>query len=382
MKFKKNKLFYFTITFLVFGSLISGFFVWKNLFQKEQGSTKSEVYFGIETNFNKLGKNDAEIKIVEFASFDNEFSAKAQKQVKEILMFYKDKVSLEVNFLENGNGSINTSIATLCAGDQGKFFSYLEKVFIDKLATNESIFSDKSLQIIAKSIDLNEKKFLKCLTEKKYEKKVLEMTEEASGLGIFSSPAFFVNGRNTKWTELTEIVERQNYFIENNKHFEFDFKLKNKVGTENAKNQILLFVDFGQIGASEIFEKSFDFVNKNFENVNFEILFAINPENSNSFDLAIANYCAMETEKFWDFLRKISEINLNSQFLRSKLINYAEEVGIEKEKFEYCVVFGVPQKQVLEDVFRSYNFNFLDKPVLVLNDEIVSFEELEGKLKI
>ncbi|GEM_PF-3542731 len=375
----KSKKIIFIIYF--FGFLIGIFSFWKIFFSEKKKEKIGEIYFGLESNSNFLGRKDAKIKIIEFVDFNENRSAKVQKQLEEILNLYGKNISLEIKFLENGSGNISVSNATLCAGEEGKFFSYLEKVYVNQLATGELILSEKSLKNIAKSIDLDEKKFDSCVKNLNFKKKISEMNSDALKKGISSAPIFFVNGRSTKWTEILEIVEKQNFFIEKNLHFKFDFPFQNKIGNENAENKIVLFVDFSENESREIFKKSFDIANKNLANTSFELKFATNSKNPNSFDLAMASYCSMDSGKFWEYIQKISEVNNSSKFSRRDLTNYAKELGINEEKFNYCLYFGVTQEIVLQNFSESFDYDFLSYPILTLNGVPVDIQNLESKMK-
>ena len=80
--------------------------------------------------------------------------------------------------------------AARCAGDQGKFWEYHDKLYAQspKLAVEE-------LKSAAKEIGLNVASFDQCLVGGKFKAAVQRDFSEAAGLGLTGTPAFFINGR-------------------------------------------------------------------------------------------------------------------------------------------------------------------------------------------
>jgi protein-disulfide isomerase len=77
-----------------------------------------------------------------------------------------------------------------CAGEQGKFWEYHDKLYVDspKLSTED-------LKSAAKDVGLNPQSFEQCLTSGKYRAAVQKDINDAAQLGLSGTPAFFINGR-------------------------------------------------------------------------------------------------------------------------------------------------------------------------------------------
>ena len=85
---------------------------------------------------------------------------------------------------------VQAAEAARCAGDQGKFWEYHDKLYAQspKLAVEE-------LKSAAKEIGLNMASFDQCLASGKFKAAVQRDFDEAAGLGLTGTPAFYINGR-------------------------------------------------------------------------------------------------------------------------------------------------------------------------------------------
>ncbi|MFA6918661.1 MAG: thioredoxin domain-containing protein [Patescibacteria group bacterium] len=138
------------------------------------------------------GNPSSTLVIVEFADFqcsvcEAEFSAIrgfVTKHQDEVLYIFRNYVVID----ENSN---LLAQASLCAGDQGKFW-----IFHDKLYTNfGSINSTADLQNLVQSLGLDWNKMGACIQSGKYVSQVSQDSIDGQNLGIVGTPTFFVNGK-------------------------------------------------------------------------------------------------------------------------------------------------------------------------------------------
>ena len=85
--------------------------------------------------------------------------------------------------------------AAECAGDQGKFFEYL-----DTLYANQSSISEDYLYDVADSLKLNRTKFDACLENHEHKDKITSQMTEGRNRGLPGTPTFYVNGQETRWS--------------------------------------------------------------------------------------------------------------------------------------------------------------------------------------
>jgi protein-disulfide isomerase len=80
--------------------------------------------------------------------------------------------------------------AARCAGDQGKFWEYHDKLF-----ANARELEDEHLKKYAADLSLNTEQFDQCYASGKFRKEVQADAQKAAVWGVTGTPAFFVNGR-------------------------------------------------------------------------------------------------------------------------------------------------------------------------------------------
>lgn len=138
------------------------------------------------------GDEDSEVTFVEYSSltcpFCNRHHEQTHPKIKEeyiedgeILYAYKHFARNDMDVLA-GN-------AAECAGEQGKFFEYVDKAF-----NNQDNMSQDALVKWAEELDLDMDKWNKCHEERRYTDKVISDTNEGQSLGVKGTPGFIVNG--------------------------------------------------------------------------------------------------------------------------------------------------------------------------------------------
>ena len=79
--------------------------------------------------------------------------------------------------------------AAECAGDQGKFWEYHDKLF-----ANQKELKQPALLAYAGALSLDEATFETCLTSKKYAARVDADFEQGKQVGMSGTPGFYING--------------------------------------------------------------------------------------------------------------------------------------------------------------------------------------------
>ena len=137
------------------------------------------------------GPDSAPITIVEFSDFQCPFCSRAIKTVDEVVKAYPDKVKLVFRQfpLEFHKEAPKAAEASLCAGDQGKFWEYHDALF-----ANQSALQVEQLKEHAKKVGLDAAKFDKCLDSGEKAATVKADQEDGQKVGVNGTPAFFING--------------------------------------------------------------------------------------------------------------------------------------------------------------------------------------------
>lgn len=143
-----------------------------------------------------LGSPGAPVTIVEFAdfqcSFCRKFWAETFPKLKETYIKKGQLRFVYRHFAILGKFSVQAAQAAECAGEQGKFWEYHDKLF-----TNQGglAFTESKLRRYAMELRLKVPNLGQCLDSGRFRKKVEGETAVAAFLGARGTPTFFVNGR-------------------------------------------------------------------------------------------------------------------------------------------------------------------------------------------
>jgi protein-disulfide isomerase/copper chaperone CopZ len=148
--------------------------------------------FEITTKDHVIGDFNAPITLVEFSDFECPFCARHYSTLKRILEEYKGKVRLvykhfPLRFHPNAQKAAE---ASECAGEQGKFWEYHDKLF----ENFQNGYSLEKFKLWAKELGLDTTKFNDCLDSGKYAQKVKDDYQEGLQKGVSGTPSVFVNG--------------------------------------------------------------------------------------------------------------------------------------------------------------------------------------------
>ena len=137
------------------------------------------------------GPKNAPVTIIDFSDYECGFSKRARPTLEQIATAYGNKVRFvfkdyPLSFHRN---AIRAAEAAHCAGDQGKYFEYHDALF-----ANQTSLSKEDLKGYARKLNLDMKRFNKCLTAREHATRVQKSMAEGSATGISGTPAFFING--------------------------------------------------------------------------------------------------------------------------------------------------------------------------------------------
>lgn len=147
-----------------------------------------------------LGPADAAVTLVEISDFECPFCQRASETIAELRRLYPDKVRvvfrnfpldkacnplLKRQIHENACAAAR---AAICAGTQGKFWPYAERLFGG--ATEPA-----DLPAHAKELGLDEAAFASCLTAPATTARIATDIDACSKAGVSAVPVFLINGR-------------------------------------------------------------------------------------------------------------------------------------------------------------------------------------------
>jgi protein-disulfide isomerase len=105
------------------------------------------------------------------------------------------------DFAVHGQPAVKMAEAADCAGDQGKFWEYHDKLWASFQASSQQAQTSAlvtALKGYASELGLDTATFDECLDSGKYASEVQKDSQDAQSYGVTGTPAFFVNGRPVK----------------------------------------------------------------------------------------------------------------------------------------------------------------------------------------
>jgi protein-disulfide isomerase len=172
--------------------------------------TKGDEIFGyLAKDGPTRGSDKAPVTLVEFSDFRCSFCRKFWQTTLPLL----DKKYISTgkvkfiyrHFAVLGRPSELAAQAAECAGEQGKFWEYHDKLFAS--AGSPLAFIDGKLKGYATELGLKSEAFNQCLDSGKHLKKVKGETAVATLLGARGTPAFFLNGQLIVGAQPFEVFE-------------------------------------------------------------------------------------------------------------------------------------------------------------------------------
>jgi len=160
------------------------------------------VFIGVDDD-PVLGSADAKVLMIEFGDY----------QCPSCRMFWKDvEPRLKKDYIDTGKvklvfrdfplmqihpEALLAAMAVDCAGEQGKYWQYHDKVFREQYNRGDDIIRMKAadLKKWAKEIGIDQPKFDECLDSEKFKGEVMKDKADGDAAGVQGTPTFFINGR-------------------------------------------------------------------------------------------------------------------------------------------------------------------------------------------
>lgn len=170
---------------------------------------EDEIFAHLAKDGPMRGSDKAPVTLIEFSDFRCSFCRKFWQTTLPLLdkkYISTGKVKFVYrHFAILGKPSEASAQAAECAGEQGKFWEYHDKLFAS--AGSPLAFTDGKLKGYAKELGLKSQTFNQCLDSGKHLRKVEGETAIAALLGARGTPAFFLNGQMLVGAQPFEIFE-------------------------------------------------------------------------------------------------------------------------------------------------------------------------------
>jgi protein-disulfide isomerase len=190
------------VVILVGALLVAFALIYPNL-QPVGEITLPEPFDRGQVNMNSVGDPNAPVKIDVWEDFQCPACARYSESVeKQIIEAYvkTGKVYYTFHhfpFLDDNSAtkeSDQAASASMCAGEQGKFWEYHDVIYLNWNGENQSAYNDRRLIAFAEALSLDMNAFNACFDEKRYMTQIEQDMEAGRTLGVTGTPSVFVNG--------------------------------------------------------------------------------------------------------------------------------------------------------------------------------------------
>lgn len=140
-----------------------------------------------------LGSREAKVTIVEFADFACPYCRQSSFVMRSLSANYGDQIQYifrDFPVADLYPQSLAAAQAASCANQQGKFWQYHDKLFINQTRQEET-----DLLRYAQELNLDLGRFRTCLADSAVEREIMADFEDGTAAGVYGTPTFFINGR-------------------------------------------------------------------------------------------------------------------------------------------------------------------------------------------
>jgi protein-disulfide isomerase len=139
----------------------------------------------------RLGPADAPVTVVVFSDYECPFCVQTAPMLEAAQDHFGDRVALVHKHypLTFHPGALPAARASICAGEQDKFWPFHRQLLLLQG------IDDEALKSAAETVGLNMAAYAQCLQEPRAQEHILRDKEEALAAGVKGTPSVFVNGR-------------------------------------------------------------------------------------------------------------------------------------------------------------------------------------------
>lgn len=148
---------------------------------------------GVSATDPASGPASAPVTIVEYSDYQCPYCQRLVPTLKRVLETYGDRVRVvwkDFPLTTIHPSALRAAESAHCAGDQGKFWEYADRLF-----ANQRALQTPDLKKYAADLGLDAAAFADCIDGEKHAARVQNSLAEGTRLGIDSTPRVYINGR-------------------------------------------------------------------------------------------------------------------------------------------------------------------------------------------
>jgi len=178
--------------------------------------------FNAQVDMNTLGDPDAPVLVEVWEDFQCPACVGYSQQIETLLIenyvetgkvFYAFRHYAFIDSMVATGESQQSANASMCAGDQGRFWDYHDIIFANWNGENQGALSDRRLLAFAENLGLDMTSFRTCFNENPYVDEIAQDFADGQAAGVSGTPSVFVNGVQVTpgfvpgYQELASIIE-------------------------------------------------------------------------------------------------------------------------------------------------------------------------------
>jgi len=196
--------------------LVAAFIIYQNT--RPVGAIVSITPVAVPSpNGREMGDPNAPVVMGVFSDFQCPYCGiLAQDAERQIIDTYvaAGKVRLIYrNFVIIGTESLDAARASLCAGEQQRFWDYHDILFANQTGENAGDFTERRLMAFSAELGLDQGAFRTCFDSRKFDDQIAQDKALGQSLGISSTPSSTINGQLFKgalpFSEFEKVIEAE-----------------------------------------------------------------------------------------------------------------------------------------------------------------------------
>lgn len=336
-----------------------------------------------------IGPADAPLTIVVFSDFECPFSARATAAQQQILEEFGDEVRLVFKHfpLPFHKNAVMASKAVMAAGKQGRFWEMHDLVF-----ENSKGLTEATIQTLAGKLKLDPEQFQKDLQSEAFQNVIDAHMEQGGEAGVRSTPNTFFNGRMVKGAQpfdtlrplvLEELAKGRlmkkngvpapyEKMVADGRVFSPISDVVLDIKTEGSPSkgdgnelEIVIFSEF-QCPYCRRVKPTLDNLLKLFKG-RARLVFKHFPlgRHDKAHLAAQATMAANAQGKFWEMHDRLFQ--KNAPLSKEALTGYAQELGLDVERFSQELDHGVWKQAVDNDLAEGKRLGVRGTPTIFFN---------------
>ncbi len=166
--------------------------------------TVTPVTYSAQVEMNTVGSADAPVRVDVWEDFQCPACQNFTQQTEPLIIqnyvetgkvFYTFHHYPFIDDASATKESDQAANASMCAGEQGRFWDYHNMLFANWNGENQGAYADKRLITFADALGLNMGDFNKCFAENRYQAQIEKDFSDGLALNVHSTPSIFVNGQ-------------------------------------------------------------------------------------------------------------------------------------------------------------------------------------------